>query len=104
MLSVAVGFLRSAIQTYYNCVLRACPGVKLPQSYLDTINQQMKNYGINCGQYKYACARVHTYKHRHTRSHTHAHTRARTRARAHTHTHTGARARTHARTGTYEFD
>ena len=70
---MAVDFLCSASQTYYDCLVNSCPG-GVPPSVVDSIKQQLQVAGIDCGQY-YKC--------------THA------RAQIHSHTHTLARARAH---------
>ena len=64
---MSLGFSRSLLQTCYTCLLNACPGVGVSQSELDYFNQQMQQYGINCGQY------THTYTHTLSRAHAHTH-------------------------------
>ena len=87
---MAVDFLCSASQTFYDCVVHSCPGVDIPQSVVDYINQKLHEAGIDCGQY-YKC----THERAQIRSHTRARARALTLTNIHRHTQTHAGTLTH---------
>ena len=61
---MAVDFLCSASQTFYDCVVHSCPGVDIPASAVDYMNQKLREAGIDCGQY-YKCthsrAQIYSY-------------------------------------------
>ena len=65
---MAVDFLCSASQTFYDCLVNSCPGVDIPASAVDELNQGLQEAGIDCGQY-YKCthARAQIYSYTLTR-------------------------------------
>ena len=87
---MAVDFLCSASQTFYDCVVHSCPGVDIPASAVDYMNQKLREAGIDCGQY-YKC----THERAQIRSHTRARARALTLTNIHRHTQTHAGTLTH---------
>ena len=85
---MAVDFLCSASQTFYDCVVNSCPGVDIPQSVVDSINQKLHNLGIDCGQY-YKCTHARAQIHSHTHARARAGTLTLTNIHRHTQTHAG---------------
>ena len=85
---MAIDFLCSVAQTFYDCMVNSCPAADIPASAEDYFNQKLHEVDIYCGQY-YKCthSRAQIYSYTLTRARARAHEQSRTYIDTHKHTH-----------------